>query len=92
MVRILPPSGAITCPKCRRVYPGMVCTILRPFINSRGEQRYEVDVPSHHMKGNLTPIESVLAPVNDPPAKEKTTWEEFIRLTGCDPRKVPEHA
>lgn len=93
MVRILPlPPGASSCAECRRRYPGMICTVLRAFIGRDGEQRYEVDVPAHHRRGNLQPIERVLAPVNDPPSEGKTTWEEFTRLTGCDPRRVPEHA
>lgn len=91
LVRILPsPPRHNSCPECRRRYPGTICTIIRgPWIDRRGLTRYEVDVPSHHDNRNLRPVESVLAPVSDPPPQEKTTWEEFIKLTGIDPRKEP---
>ena len=32
-------------------------------------------------------VEGVLVPVNDKP--ETSTWDEFRRVTGCDPSKEP---
>lgn len=75
-----------------RMYVGRVCTVLDTYIDSRGKRRYEIDIPTDNprsVRKNLTPWEELLAPVNDPPAQEKTTWEEFLKLTGCDPRKEP---
>lgn len=98
MVRIRKrPGDFVSCEACNKAYVGRVCTILHPLVDPAGFQRYEVDVPRDHScsnhwtgTGNIHPLEDLLVPVNPPP-EERTTWEEFIKLTGFDPRKEPAH-